>query len=88
MRFGGIGHSMGGQALLYTAARDPRLEAVVSDCTFTDIAAIVPQFAHAASGLPAVLFAGPFLWSTRWLHGVPLGEAHAIDVIGTVRQRS
>ena len=35
-RFGAIGYSLGGQAVLYAAARDRRIEAVVEDSTFAE----------------------------------------------------
>ncbi len=85
-RFGGIGYSMGGQTLLYAAARDQRLEAVVSDSTYADVRSIVPNFAHAATGLPALMFSAPFLWSAEHLHRIPLG-ARAVDVIGRIAPR-
>jgi len=77
---------MGGQTVLYAAARDARMEAVVSDATYADVREIVPNFAHAASGLPTVLFSGPFVWSAQHLHGVPL-NARAVDVIGRIAPR-
>jgi pimeloyl-ACP methyl ester carboxylesterase len=86
-RFAALGHSMGGQTSLYAAARDARVEAVVSDGTYTDVALITPSFAEAATGVPAALFGGPFLWSAERLHGLRLGEARAIDVIGTIAPR-
>ncbi|MEO8603939.1 MAG: alpha/beta fold hydrolase [bacterium] len=87
MRFAAIGHSMGGQTALYAAARDPRLEAVISDATYTDIKSITPAFAHAATGLPALLFGAPFIWSAEHLHGVRLDQARAIDIMGTLAPR-
>jgi pimeloyl-ACP methyl ester carboxylesterase len=87
MRFAAIGHSMGGQTALYAAARDPRLEAVISDSTYTDIASITPAFAHAATGLPSLLFGAPFIWSAQHLHGLALDQAHAVDVIGSLAPR-
>jgi len=85
-RFAGLGYSMGGQAVLYSAARDPRMEAVVSDGTYADVRDIVPNFAHAATGLPTVLFSAPFVWSAQHVHGVPL-DARAVDVIGRIAPR-
>ena len=86
-RFAAVGHSMGGQTALYAAARDPRIEAVVSDGTFTDVASITPTFAQAATGLPAAMFGAPFLWSAQHLHGLTLDRARAIDVIDDVAPR-
>ncbi len=36
-RLGGIGHSLGGQTILWLAAADPRLKAVFSSCGFSQI---------------------------------------------------
>lgn len=85
-RFAGLGYSMGGQTVLYAAARDPRLEASVSDATYADVRDIVPNFAHAASGLPTVLFSAPFVWSAQHLHAVPL-DARAVDIIAHIAPR-
>lgn len=85
-RFAGLGYSMGGQSVLYAAARDSRLEAVVSDGTYADVRDIVPNFAHAASGLPTVLFSTPFVWSAQHLHGAAL-NARAVDIIGRITPR-
>jgi pimeloyl-ACP methyl ester carboxylesterase len=87
VRVGGLGHSMGGQTMLYAMAREPRLEAVVSDSTFTDIGSITANFGHAATGLPTVLFTAPFRWSAQHLHGVVLDRARAIDIVGSLSPR-
>jgi len=85
-RFVGLGYSMGGQTVLYAAARDRRVAAVVSDATYADVRDIVPNFAHAVTGLPAPLFFGPFVWSAVHLHGTHL-EARAVEVIGEIAPR-
>lgn len=87
LRIGAIGHSMGGQTAIYAAAADPRLEAVVSDATFTDLAAITPNFAHASTGLPSLMFGAPFLWSARHLYGLQLDRAQALTVVGSLAPR-
>jgi alpha-beta hydrolase superfamily lysophospholipase len=85
-RFAGLGYSMGGQTLLYAAASDRRLEAVVSDGTYADARAIVATFAHAATEVPTLLFSAPFVWSAEYLHRMPLG-ARAVDVIARIAPR-
>ncbi|MDX2168115.1 MAG: alpha/beta fold hydrolase [Deltaproteobacteria bacterium] len=84
---GAIGFSMGGQTAIYAAAADPRLQAVVSDATYTDTVSITPAFAHASTGLPAWLFGAPFLWSAQHLHGLQVDRARAVDVIGALAPR-
>jgi pimeloyl-ACP methyl ester carboxylesterase len=79
LRFGALGMSMGGETVLYAAAEDARLEAVVTDGTFAEARTIAANFAHAASGLPAAILP-PFLWSAEHLHGIPLGRGRAIDL--------
>ncbi len=87
LRFAAAGHSMGGQTVLYAGVRDRRLEAVVSDSTYTDARSITAPFAHASTGLPTALFSAPFLWSAEYLHGIPLGRARAVDVVGALAPR-
>jgi dipeptidyl aminopeptidase/acylaminoacyl peptidase len=87
VRVGAIGFSMGGQTALYAAVADPRLQAVVSDATYTDAASITPGFAHASTGLPDFLFGAPFLWSAQHLHGLHVDRARAVDVIGSIAPR-
>ena len=87
-RFGAIGYSLGGQAALYAAARDPRIEAVVEDGTYADdLVSIVPNFANSVSGLPKFLFKGPFAWSAQHLHRIPLDRGRAIDVVSSIAPR-
>jgi pimeloyl-ACP methyl ester carboxylesterase len=86
LRVGALGFSMGGQAVLQAAAREPRLAAVATDSTFADARSIAPRFAHAATGLPGWLVA-PVLWSAEHLHGIPLDRGRAIDVVGRIAPR-
>lgn len=59
-RLGGIGHSLGGQTILWLAAADPRLKAVFASCGFSLIADIQDKaFLHnRAMYLPGFLQAG------------------------------
>lgn len=86
LRFGALGMSMGGETSLYAAARDPRLEAVVTEGTFAEARTIAMSFAHASTGLPFAIL-GPFLWSAEHLHGIPLGRGRAVDVAGRIAPR-
>jgi pimeloyl-ACP methyl ester carboxylesterase len=87
LRFGALGMSMGGETVLYAAARDARLEAIVTDGTFAEARTIAAAFASAATGIPRWAL-GPFLWSAERLHGVPLGRGRAIDVAGRIAPRA
>ena len=87
LRFGALGMSMGGETVLYAAARDARLEAVVTDGAFAEARTIAGNFVSAATGLPRAVLA-PFLWSAERLHGVPLGRGRAVDVAGRIAPRA
>ncbi len=89
LRFGAIGSSMGAQTALFAAAKDRRIEAVVSEATWaSDLrSAVFPDFAAASSGLPALLFRGPFLWSMESLHGWTVPKAGTDTVIGSISPR-
>ena len=86
IRVGAFGYSMGGEAALYAAARDPRIEAVVTEGTFADSREVALRFVSAATGLPRFVLA-PFLWSAEHVHGFPLGRGRAIDVAGRIAPR-
>ncbi|MBE2203544.1 MAG: alpha/beta fold hydrolase [Chthoniobacterales bacterium] len=59
-RLGGIGHSLGGQTILWLAAADPRMKAVFSSCGFSQIRSIQEKaFLHnRAMYLPGFLEVG------------------------------
>src|SRR5947207_14717839 len=86
LRYGGLGFSMGGEAVLYAAARDPRLEAIVATDTFAEVRTVAANFVGAWTGLPRLVVL-PILWSAEHLHGVPLGRGRAIDVGGAIPPR-
>jgi dienelactone hydrolase len=57
-RLGMIGHSLGGQQTLFTAAADPRIRAAAASCGFSSYAAVrrarlAPSFAAGVPGLAA-----------------------------------
>ena len=85
-RFGALGMSMGGETALYAAARDRRLEAVVTDGTFAESGPIAANFARAATGIPKFLLP-PFLWSAEHLHAMHLSRGRALDVVGAIAPR-
>jgi pimeloyl-ACP methyl ester carboxylesterase len=85
-RHGAIGFSMGGSTVLYAAAKDPRLEAVVSDSAFAESRHVGAPFVRAMTGAPTWLLA-PFLWSAEHLHGMELGAGRPIDVVAGIAPR-
>lgn len=84
---GAIGFSMGGNVVIYAAAHDKRIRAVVTTETFTDVASVLPNAAAASSGMP-LWFVEPVLWFAENLHGVPISKARAIDVVGSLEPGS
>jgi uncharacterized protein len=86
LRYGAVGFSMGGEAVLYAAARDKRLEAVVTTDTFAEARGVAANFVGASTGLPRLLVV-PLAWSAEHLHGMPLGRGRAIDVVGAIAPR-
>lgn len=80
---GVIGFSMGGNVAIHAAARDKRIRAVVTTETYTDIASVLPAAVSASSGMPSWLV-DPVLWFMEHLHGVPISQARAIDVVGSL----
>jgi uncharacterized protein len=85
-RIGALGFSMGGSAVVYAAAKDERIEAVVLDSAFADSASITENFVQAAMGMPAWV-ARPFLWSAEYVHGLPLSAGRAVEVVGGIAPR-
>ena len=86
LRYGAVGFSMGGEVVLYAAAKDPRLEAVVTTDTFAEARSVAASFVGASTGLPRLLVV-PLLWSAEHLHGVPLGRGRAIDIVRAIPPR-
>jgi len=86
LRYGALGFSMGGETVLYAAAKDHRLEAVVTTDTFAEARSVAPSFLSASTDLPRLLVI-PLVWSAEHLHGVPLGRGRAIDVVGAIPPR-
>ena len=80
---GALGFSMGGNVVIYAAARDKRIRGVVTTETFTDVASVLPNAAAASSGLPQWMLQ-PILWFAENLHGVPISKARGIEVVGSL----
>lgn len=86
LRFAVLGWSMGGSTALYAAARERRLEAVITEGAFAEAPSIGPRFVHASVGLP-MLLATATVWSAQHLHGLPLERGRAADVAGAIAPR-
>src|SRR5688572_19553911 len=85
-RIAALGFSMGGSSVVYAAAKDDRIEAVVVDSAFADSASITANFVRSAIGLP-IWVAQPFLWSAEAIHGVPLSAGRAGEMVGRIAPR-
>lgn len=86
LKVGAIGWSMGGNAVLYAAARDPRIEALVADDTFAFFREILPGYLEVQAGVPGFL-APPLALSAEYLHDVPLELGRAEEIIAEVAPR-
>lgn len=83
---GAIGWSMGGNAVIYAAAQDKRIETLVADDTFAYFREILPRYLEIQAGVPGFL-APPLAWSAEHLHDVPLELGRAETVIAEVAPR-
>lgn len=79
---GGWGVSMGGATMLLAAAREPAIQAVVTDCAY---AAIVPLIKH-GSGIPSFLIPG-VLAAFRLLYGIDYSAVRPVDVVAKIAPR-
>src|SRR2546428_2971048 len=70
LRYGGLGFSMGGEVLLYAAARDARLGAVVTTDTLPNLRSVGADVGSAPTGLPPFVVVPPLLGAPH-LHRVP-----------------
>lgn len=78
-RVAAYGISMGGNAVLYAAAVDPRIEAVITQDTYALAPPVVRRGLIASTGLPDYL-ADAVLWSARHFWGLADGEGRGIEV--------
>jgi len=74
-----IGFSMGGNAVLYAAVKEPRLAAVVTVATYARLSSILPNAVGASAGAPAFLM-HPIIWSAEAFYGLPVSWAGAEDI--------
>ena len=83
---GGFGESMGAASLLLASAREPAIEAIVSDTAYAtsgpDLERDLPKDSH----LPAFFTPGTIL-AARVLYGVDLYAGRPIDVVAQIAPR-
>src|SRR2546422_4586103 len=59
LRYGGLGFSMGGEAVLYAAGRGPRVEAIVTTDTFAGAPTVAARFVSASTRPPRPVVLSP-----------------------------
>ena len=88
---GGLGISMGAATLLLAAAREPAIQAVVSDSAYADAAPLlereIPKRSVAVVGRIPGAFAPSALAMARILYGVDLFDARPIGSIAKIAPR-
>jgi fermentation-respiration switch protein FrsA (DUF1100 family) len=88
---GGIGMSMGAATLLLAAAREPAIQAVVSDSAYADAAPLlereIPKRTVAVIGRIPGGLAPSALVMARILYGVDLFDARPVDTIARISPR-
>lgn len=83
---GGWGVSLGGASLIFAAAKESAIRAVVSDCAYADIVPIFEREIPERGGLPA-LFTPGALVAAQALYGVNFYAVRPVDVIGNIAPR-
>ncbi len=81
-RIGGLGVSLGGLSLVQAAVSEPRLKAVILDCTPTDVVTET----RLASGRWGWLSSEPAVWALR-RYGDQVDALQPAEVIGTLAPR-
>src|ERR1700682_2101217 len=88
---GGLGISMGAATLLLAAAREPAIQAVVSDSAYADAAPLlereIPKRSVAVVGQIPGAFAPSALTMARILYGVDLFDARPVGSIARIAPR-
>lgn len=85
-RIAAYGISMGGNAVLYAAAADPRIEALITQDTYTVAPPVMRRGLIASTGLPDVI-ADAVLWSARRFWGLADEAGRGIEVAGALGAR-
>ncbi len=82
----GWGVSMGATTLLLAAAREPAIQAVVSDSAYGDVVSIVRASLPYHSGVPSLFVLGVFQTSQA-IYGVDLSQVRPVDVVNKLAPR-
>jgi fermentation-respiration switch protein FrsA (DUF1100 family) len=82
----GWGVSLGGASLIFAAAQESAIQAVVIDATFSDAIPILEHRIPIASGLPA-LFTPGVLLAAQVLYGINYYAARPIDYVAKLAPR-
>lgn len=80
---GGWGVSMGAASLLFAAAREPAIRAVVSDSAYFDITPILEREIPLQGGMPAIFTPGAFVVAQA-LYGVNFYNVRPVNAIGNI----
>jgi fermentation-respiration switch protein FrsA (DUF1100 family) len=83
---GGWGVSMGAATLLMAAAREPAIQAVISDCAFADAIPILEREIPNGGGLPAFFTPGGLI-AARALYGMDFYADRPVDIIAKIAPR-
>ena len=82
----GYGVSMGASALLYAAAREPAIRAVVSDSAYAEMGATIARELPLRSGLPDFFTPGTLL-AARALYGVDIAAVRPVEAVAAIAPR-
>lgn len=80
------GISMGGNAAIYAAVDDPRIEALITQETFTYGAPVMRAGLQAETGCPDFVVDG-LLWGARRIWGLGDANGRAVEVVGRLDSR-
>ena len=83
---GGLGMSMGAVTLLLAAAREPAIQAIISDSAFAALGPKMEQELPSDSHLPAFFTPGIVL-AARAVYGIDLYSVRPVDVVATIAPR-
>lgn len=84
---GGWGVSMGGVTLIMAAAQEPAIQAIVSDCAFADLSAMIYRdFPAQSGGLPTFFVPGALI-AAQTLYGADLPAVSPIELVPQIAPR-